>query len=88
VHARVRLREADSTWHAVDSAGTFLLHVPRAGTYTLEVSARDYDSAVESVALRPASGLRVIAVLVRATPASRRSGACAADTVQPSPVNR
>lgn len=81
-HARVRLREADSTWSAVDSAGTFLFQVPRAGTYTLEVSARDYDSAIESVALRPESGLRVVAVLVRSTTARRRSRACVADTAQ------
>ena len=81
-HARVRLREADSTWSAVDSAGTFLIQVPRAGTYTFEVSARDYDSAIESVALRPESGLRVVAVLVRSTTARRRSRACVADTAQ------
>jgi hypothetical protein len=87
-HARVRLREADSTWRPVDSAGAFVLRAPRGGTYTLEISARDYGSAVEPIALRSESGLRVLAVLVRTPPTSRRATACLADTVQLKPGER
>ena len=85
VHAQVRLRESDSTCRTVDAAGAFLLHVARAGTYTLEVSARDYNAAVEAVALRPASGVEVLVVMVRTAVRSRRPAACGVDTVQPNP---
>ena len=83
-NALVRLRESDSTWHAVDSSGGFLFRVPSAGAYTLEISAADYDPAIRVVAARADSGVQVLAVMARARFARRRSSVCGIDTAETS----
>jgi hypothetical protein len=79
--ARIRLRDTGDEWHPVDSAGRITLHVPAAGSYTVEVTAPGFNTGSRSLAVRSDSGLVWVSVLGR-TPVPNRNGACgvAADT--------
>lgn len=63
--SRVRLLLADSTWHDVQSDGSFVLRSPGPGALTLEATAPGFELATGRVVVTADSGATVLAALQR-----------------------
>ncbi|MES2524719.1 MAG: hypothetical protein V4617_18630 [Gemmatimonadota bacterium] len=82
--ARVRLREGDSIWSAIDPAGNFQLRAAGRGSYTLDVLADGYSGASQLVSMSPDSGVRVVATMVPLR-THRRDARCGIDSIGSNP---